>query len=166
MKIRPLFQMPDPHRIPTGEEMLRFLDEPESSETRRAFLNQCVLSGNGLEQWNEIQQAVQAGQELTRFEPAPEIRARVMEAAFASARGILTIRPEAPRRKGFTAFPGWRLAWAALFLALSWSGYLQFQPRQSSLIYSEQFNYELLTLQEDLDELQTSIGLDNDLISG
>ena len=166
MKIRPLFQMPEPGRIPSGEEMLQFLDEPETSGNRRAFLNQCVLSENGLKQWNEIQRTVQAGQDLARFEPAPEVRARVMEAAFAAARGIPAPRPEIPRRSGFSVFPGWRLAWAALFLALTWSGYLQFQPQPSNLIYSEQFNYELLTLQADLDELQMSIGLDNDLISG
>lgn len=166
MKIRPLFQMSEFNREPSDEEMLRFLDEPETSEDRRAFLNQCVLLEGGLERWNELQQVVRAGKDLTRFEPSPEIRVRVMEAAFAFTRKHHTRRAEPVRRTSFRQLPGWRLAWAALFLALSWSGYLHFQPQQSSLIYSEEFNYELLTLQEDLDALQAVIALDNDYYSG
>ncbi|MBN2330110.1 MAG: hypothetical protein JXR73_23420 [Candidatus Omnitrophica bacterium] len=160
--ITPLFQDAVPQEAAGEESMLRFLDESDESISKRAFLNQCTLSEEALEQWQSLNTLIDAGKTLPNRQPDPAIRSRVLDAAFAAAQGC---RPPRVSSKRYSTFPGWRWAWAALFLALLYSGYQEFQPadlnQSSSLtVAKDSLDYELLSLEAELEQIQTDLGLE------
>lgn len=160
-KITPLFQSLTPIEPLEEETMLRFLDEPDESDSKRSFLNQCALSDEALVEWDTLNQILEAGKELPMHKPDPAIRSSILDAAYAATlrsgrKGASTIRS--------SGLPGWRWAWAALFLALLWSGYQEFQSAKqavySASMIDDALDAELLTLDDELNQLQTDLGID------
>ncbi|MGC9327153.1 MAG: hypothetical protein ACP5I1_05945 [Candidatus Hinthialibacter sp.] len=161
-KITPLFQGAVSPEADGEELMLRFLDESDESASKRAFLNQCALSEEALEQWQSLTTLIDAGKTLINQRPDPAVRSRVLDAAFAAAQGCQSPRASTKR---YSIFPGWRWAWAALFLAFLYSGYQEFQPADltpsSTLtVAKDSLDYELLTLEAELEQIQSELGLD------
>jgi len=161
-KITPLFQSPIPPDSLDEENLLRWLDEPDESEAKRAFLNQCAFSEEVLERWHTLSCALDAGKELPEYDPDPAIRSHVLDAAYSAVRGLETESVHStPRRSGL---PGWRWAWAALFLAFLWRGYQEYRQSNSTSTLTtttpDTLDYELLTLEAELEQLQSELGID------
>lgn len=164
-KITPLFQSPVPPDSLDEENLLRWLDEPDESEAKRTFLNQCAFSEEALESWQTLTRALDAGRKLPVHDPDPAIRSHVLDAAFAAVRGLDTESVQFTSRR--SGLPGWRWAWAALFLAFLWSGYQEYQQSNLtstlSTTTSDALDYELLTLEAELEQLQSELGIDLNL---
>ena len=156
--VTPLFQMKQPLDMPDEQAMFYFLDQPDDSEEKRAFLNQCALSEVQLEELNQANNIIDAGKRLDLHQPTPAIRASVLEAAVAAVSGI----SDKPQTEVRSRFRVWRWAWAAVFAALLWGGHMGMQQSQVSDSFDEtDFEYELLTVEDDIDLLQASLDLDS-----
>ncbi len=153
-----LFQMKAPLDMPDEQAMFYYLDQPDDSEEKRAFLNQCVLSDAQLEELNQANNIIDAGKRLDVHQPVPAIRANVLEAASAAVADI----SEKPQSVARSRFRTWRWAWAAVFAALLWGGHMGMQQNEISDSFDESdFEYQLLTVEDDIDLLQASLDLDS-----
>ncbi len=163
-KITPLFHLPIFSGPLDEERMMLFLDEPDDCESKRAFLNQCALSQGDLDRWNTLCDVIDAGKELSIHIPDPSVRSRILDVAYASVQGNEPRRSSSP----YLGLPGWKWAWAALFLAFLWSGYQEMSPStvspSSLTTANDTLDYELLTLEEQVNQLQTE--LSQELVSG
>lgn len=160
-KITPLFQSSTPWEPLSEETMLRFLDESDDNDAKRSFLNRCALSEKALEEWDALNQVVEAGKDLPLHKPDHAIRSRILDAAYAATQKSLNTNVKSLQSSGL---PGWRWAWAALFLAALWTGYQEITPATGSLesttIIGDTLDADLLTLENDLNLLQTDLGFD------
>ncbi len=156
--VTPLFQMKAPLDMPDEQAMFYFLDQPDDSEDKRAFLNQCALSELQLAELDYANKIIGAGKRLDIHQPAPAIRVSVLEAASAAVSGIAE-KPDTVTRSRFRT---WRWAWAAVFAALLWGGHMGLQQSQIVDSFDEtDFEYELLTVEDDIDLLQATLDLDS-----
>lgn len=158
MKVTPLFPQDDNAR---ERSALYYLDLPDDHPEKRAFLNECVLNPIRMREWEEAQRWVQVGKKLSSPEPSVSIRARVLEMAYAESH-----KPKAASKKETSPYswslPGWRGAWAALFLVLSWGVYLQVEGNAASPTERlDQVEYELVSLEQELDQINQTFETDD-----
>ncbi len=157
-KIAPLFQSSGKEGCPSKEQMVLFLDETSEAPEKKAFLNHTALCESCRREWQTINYFTGAGASLPMYEPDPAIRDRVLKVA--SSAGNSEPLPTNKKTRYYLRSPGWRLTWAALFLAISWVGISQFHTTEVTSIPIEQLDSEMLTLEQDLEELQFELGMD------
>jgi len=160
MNVTPLFQSGDSLGTPTDEEMIRYLDEPEDSADKRAFLNRLSMSESDWQRWENLLHTVDTGKRLHQSDPDPAIRARVLDVAFAEAETIAAKRSQAPFGRWLH---NWKWALAASILVFSWGAFNQMESQDTILSRGEQMDEELLSLEEDIDLLMEDLGLGFDL---
>ncbi|MBI1389919.1 MAG: hypothetical protein GC154_15875 [bacterium] len=158
MKIQPLFHPGGPGHEADALEMIRMLDIPDDAPARRAFEARCAESDERAAEWEGAVSALSAGKSLRRFEPPAAIRNAVLEAA----RGERVVIPLPEARKPGEAWrlPGWRWAWAAIFLVFLWGGFMESQKQSEPTIEPGQLDAELLTLDQEMDSLMTDLEFD------
>jgi hypothetical protein len=162
MNVTPLFHSDQGSGCPSEENLFLFVDMPDTSSEKRAFLNHLSICPGCLRQWEELCATIHAGAVLPALEPDPSIRSSILDAAFASTH--ITEIPIPIKKKTAASFwqiPGWRFAWAALFLVLSWSVYIQMEMLPSSTVSSlENIESEILTVEKELELLKTDLLLE------
>ncbi len=181
MNVTPLFHEKKQSGCLEDEQLYLLLDEPETSEKKRAFLNHCSICESCLHRWRAVSQIEQLGTHFQQQEPDPAIRSRVLEAAYQEihkSRASVSLAEKGRRERLFSPqnnaesqnrkkqdsfslwnLPGWRIAWAALILVMSWGAYLQFQHTET-VTQSPNIEYvdeELLTLEYELEALQQEL---------
>ncbi|RJP27672.1 MAG: hypothetical protein C4527_12770 [Candidatus Omnitrophota bacterium] len=162
MKVTPLFKNREEPICPSDERIILFLDEAEENEEKRAFLNHCSLCERCMRRWNYLCGLEDMGKRFPQPIPDPGIRARVLEAAYADPMRYSPARMERNRKPfSFQQLPGWRLAWAALFLVFGWGAYLQFEKKPIHSPHNIEYSVdeELLTLEYELEQMRLEIDL-------
>ncbi len=167
MKVKPLFRNGKP---PEPEDLMRYLDLPDEHEEKRAFLNACVTGPQLAQAWEETQRLASLGNTLPEYNPPGRIRSQVLELAKAEQQAAMlpTNEPKSTTLQKLAV----SFAWAASIFLLSYSVYIQSQSAEDATINNtsqeiavsddtlETLNSELLTLEEDLLSLQTSMGVE------
>lgn len=96
---------------------------------------------------------IAAAKALPMSDPDPRIRERVLEAARASAFASRQRKVAATANPSTFRLPGWRWAWAAIFLVCTWGVYTELSP-DASLTYQElRLENELLSLEHELETM-------------
>lgn len=157
MNVKPLFTPDEPGKNFSTEEMLLFLDLPDEHPDKRAFLNHCVLHPEHRQAWQHLQTLIQAGKALPEAAPPPSLRAHILDMAYAERNVVAIPDRSAPLQKSSDAFwnlPGWKAAWAALFLVISTGMYLNLAPEtKRPSVQQQMFDNEILSLELELESL-------------
>lgn len=147
-------QSPNPP-LPPELERLRMLDLPDSDPQKQAFLKQEQENGSDDLPWQQLEQLVQAGRNLPQIEPDDKALAPILAAAREEQRDAPHAQPTPPQG-GF--FSGWRWAWAAVFVAISWGAYIEMQPETQTPVNTQQLESELQSLEQELDVMMSNLG--------
>ena len=148
-KIKPLFRNGDSNGCASTQEMMFFLDLPEHGTEKRAFMNHLAVCPACQGRWLSLRQWITAGSRLEVSEPDPSIRANVLDAAYHASRPLLDQLVQGVQNLSW-GLPGWRLAWAALFVLLLYGLTPSFPTSTTPSIYSDDMILELDTIAEQI----------------
>ncbi|MBD3265983.1 hypothetical protein GF373_04880 [bacterium] len=166
MKVTTLFHIEQEPKCPSDEQLYLFLDESDTNPEKRAFLNHCSVCEPCMQRWESVCQILDMGTQIPEYEPDPSVRSHILQAAYTDSLSTPAARSTP---KTFTAnlwrLPGWRLAWAALFLVMSWGVYLQVEQSHTTQTIPSGIESEILSLQEEIELLQTDLGMEIDQLA-
>lgn len=160
MKVTTLFHTKNYKSCPSEEEMYLFLDEPDTSPDKKAFLNHCAICEPCLQRWNMVNDLMGFATFLPLYEPDPSIYSVVLEKVCKDFNTIKTISIEPAPTFSWIRLPGWRLAWAALFLVMTWSIYFEVNPPMRPVASVENLDRDISSIQEDVNILQQDLEME------
>lgn len=161
MKIKPLFQDSNLEAPLAPEQMLEMMDIADENPKKRAFLNQCAIDPSQKKDWEDLNTCAELGKHLPSHNPEPSLRARILENAYAER----DFSPAATKSHFYSykrSLSGWRWAWAALFLIMSWGTYGHFQQQEITPTEIQQLENEISSIYEELEWLREDLVLEID----